>query len=111
VGVAGRRDSAHSVAVVETELTLENPVGLHARPAAVFVKLVASLSSRVTIANLDRDPEAPADGRSILAVLALGASRGSRIRVTAEGPNEIADLAAIRRLVESGLGESLAEHR
>jgi phosphotransferase system HPr (HPr) family protein len=95
--------------VVQAELTLENPVGLHARPAAVFVRLVASLQSRVTVANLDRDADAPADGRSILAVLGLGASRGSRIRITVEGATEVADLAAIRRLVESGLGESLAK--
>jgi phosphotransferase system HPr (HPr) family protein len=99
----------HLGAVVEAELTLENPVGLHARPAAVFVRLVASLPSRVTVANLDRDPDDVADGRSILAVLGLGASRGARIRITVDGPSEVADLAAIRRLVESGLGESLAE--
>lgn len=95
--------------MVQLELTLQNPVGLHARPAAVFVRLVSSLSSRVTVANLDRDPDAPADGRSILAVLGLGASRGNRIRVTVEGASEVEDLAAIRKLLESGLGEGVAQ--
>lgn len=97
--------------MVTIDLTLHNSVGLHARPAAVFVKFVAGLQSRVTVANLDRAPDAAVDARSILAVLALGASRGDSIRITAEGPTEAEDLAAIRHLVESGLGESVPEYR
>jgi multiphosphoryl transfer protein len=100
---------AHSAGVVQHDFTLRNAVGLHARPAATFVRLVAGLGSRVKVANLDRAPDAPVDGRSILAVLALGASRGSRIRVMVEGPTEAADLAAIERLIDSGLGEKLPD--
>lgn len=95
--------------MVEQEFRLANPAGLHARPAALFVKMVAGLRSEVRVANLDRDPATTADARSIIAVLSLGASRGSRIRVTVEGPSEAQDLAAIARLVASGLGETVPD--
>lgn len=88
--------------------TLHNRSGLHARPATAFVQLAAALTSAVTVENLDR-PGAVADGKSILEVLTLGASPGHRIRVTADGPDEGSDLAAIAAAIDSGLGEDAAK--
>lgn len=87
------------------ELEVRNPSGLHARPAALFVKTAASGRSKVRVANLGRDG-AEADARSILGVLALGVSSGTRIRVTVEGEDEAELVETLRRLVEGGLGES-----
>lgn len=87
------------------ELEVRNPSGLHARPAALFVRTASSGKSRVRVANLNRDG-AEADARSILGVLSLGVSRGTRIRVTVEGEDEAELAEALRRLVETGLGES-----
>jgi phosphocarrier protein FPr len=84
--------------------TLRNPSGLHARPAAAFVQLAATLSSAITVENLDR-PGTAANGKSILDVLTLGAGPGHRIKVEAEGSNEDVDLAAIAAAIASGLGE------
>jgi phosphocarrier protein FPr len=88
--------------------TLHNPSGLHARPAATLVQLASTLTSSVTLENLDR-PGASASGRSIIEVLTLGAGPGHRIRVVTEGPAEEADLATIASAIESGLGEGAAQ--
>ena len=65
----------------ETTVALPDGVALHARPAATFVKTALRFQSRVTVA-LD---ERVVDAKSILAVLALGATGGSVLRLTAEG--------------------------
>lgn len=91
------------------ELTLQNAAGLHARPAALFVQAASKLASDIEVENLDRPGQGAVNGKSILDVLTLGAGRGHRIRVTTRGATEAADLAVLRRLLESGLGESAAE--
>jgi phosphocarrier protein HPr len=69
--------------------------GLHARPAALFVKAAASQPVRVTIA---REGQAPVDARSLLSVLALGARQGDAVTLAADGDGaesavaELADL-------------------
>jgi phosphocarrier protein FPr len=85
--------------------TLRNPSGLHARLATTLVQLVSTLTSKVTLENIDR-LGAVANAGSIIEVLTLGAGPGHRIRVVTEGPAEEDDLATIARAIESGLGES-----
>lgn len=86
------------------ELDVRNPSGLHARPAAVFVKAAARFRSDVRVANLTTgSPEVSA--KSILAVLGLGVSSGHRIRVRADGEDGPEAIRSIGELVESGLGE------
>lgn len=86
------------------ELTVVNPSGLHARPASLFVEAAARFSSRITVENLDRGSR-PVDAKSILMLLTAGVQRGHRIRLSAAGPDEEEALAALRELVEGGLGE------
>ena len=90
------------------EFVLRNASGLHARPAAVLVKTAASLQSRVRVLNLDR-PGSEADGKSILGVLALGAGRGSRVRIDVEGSDEVPGLETLGAAIRSGLGEGMPE--
>ena len=92
--------------MLSQEFVLRNPSGLHARPATVLVRTAAGVGAAVHVADLDRG--ATADARSILEVLALGASAGDRIRVTVDGPDEAAALAALAAVIESGLGEGVA---
>jgi len=91
--------------VVQTQLVVRNPSGLHARPAALFVRTAAGFGARVTVRNLDRDSSA-ADAKSILGVLAQGVGSGQRIEVVADGPDEEAAMAALVELVEGGIGET-----
>lgn len=87
------------------EVEIVNPSGLHARPAAAFVKAAAATGARVRVTNLSNDAEA--DARSILAVLKLGVTQGTRIRLTADGDGEAEALETLRALIDAGLGESV----
>jgi phosphotransferase system HPr (HPr) family protein len=93
-----------------TEVTIEvrNPSGLHARPAALFVKTAGRLPVAVEVTNLSRDPSRSASARSLLAVLGLGVSSGHQIRLSAEGEGAEASIETLRQLVEGGLGETLS---
>ena len=85
-------------------LVVRNPSGLHARPAALFVRTAGQFGAKVMIANPVAG-KGPVDAKSILSVLTLGVSSGTEIEVSAEGDDAEAALAAIREAVESGLGE------
>lgn len=88
------------------EIEILNPSGLHARPAAVFVRAAAGFASAITVENVTTG--APAvDAKSILAVMGSGAARGHVVRLTAEGPDEDEALVSLRDLFASGLGEEL----
>jgi phosphocarrier protein HPr len=65
----------------ETFARLPDDVDLHARPAAQFVKTAMGFGCSITIAAGERE----ADAKSILAVLALGARRGTLLRLAADG--------------------------
>lgn len=71
-------------------------VGLHARPAALFVQAAARQPVRVTIAKVGGEP---ADARSILSVLALDARGGEEVVLAAEGPGAEAALDELAELV------------
>ncbi|MBO3682308.1 HPr family phosphocarrier protein [Streptomyces sp. NEAU-YJ-81] len=70
--------------------------GLHARPATVFVQTATSQPVKVTIARDGRDP---VDARSLLSVLALGASHGDSVVLTAEGDGAEAALDELAALL------------
>jgi phosphotransferase system HPr (HPr) family protein len=93
--------------MAEVTLQVRNQSGLHARPAALFVKTAGGFSSNVQVTNLTRDPEKSAAARSLLGVMGLGVSSGHEIRITADGPDADEAIATLRKLVESGLGEEL----
>lgn len=87
------------------EVDVHNASGLHARPAATFVKAAAAFRSQVRIENLTRGSGA-ANAKSLLAVLGSGVERGHRIRISVDGEDEEAAVEALRKLAESGFGET-----
>lgn len=89
------------------DVEVHNPSGLHARPAAVFVKAAAAIPGDVRVANLTTG-SAEVSAKSILAVLGLGVSSGHRIRLRVEGDGEAAALRSLADLVNGGLGEAVA---
>jgi phosphotransferase system HPr (HPr) family protein len=94
--------------MAEVVLEVRNPSGLHARPAALFVKTAGGFTANVQVTNLTRNPEKTAAARSLLGVLGLGISSGHQIRISADGDDADAAIATLRELVESGLGEELS---
>jgi phosphotransferase system HPr (HPr) family protein len=85
----------------EITLTIEHEVGLHARPASMFVQTAAKFSSDIEVTH----GETTANAKSILAVLTLGAHQGSEITIKAEGDDAEEALDALEALVEDNFGE------
>jgi phosphotransferase system HPr (HPr) family protein len=88
------------------ELTLRNPSGLHARPAALFVKTAAGFKSKITVENITRGT-APGDAKSFLKLIGHAVLKGHQIRVTIEGEDEEAAVKALTDAVNTGLGEAV----
>lgn len=83
-------------------MTIVNTLGLHARAAARFVHLAGSFTSQIRVSRGDKTM----DGKSILGLLLLSASRGTVIEITADGPDEEAAIQALTSLVARGFEES-----
>jgi phosphocarrier protein len=87
---------------VEEQVTIVNPQGMHARPAAEFVKIAARFTAEITVS---KDGHA-VNGKSILGVMTLAAECGSTIVIAADGPDADEAVAALVALVERGFGEA-----
>jgi phosphocarrier protein HPr len=87
--------------LIQREVRIVNRLGLHARAAARFVHTANRFRSRITVA---RDGRAM-DGKSILGILLLAASQGTRLLVSAEGEDEAPAVEALAALVDEGFGE------
>jgi phosphocarrier protein HPr len=83
------------------QLTINNAVGLHARPASLFVQEANKFASDITVFL----GEAQADAKSILDLLLLGANQGCTITVRAEGPDAEGALEALQSLHARNFGE------
>jgi phosphocarrier protein len=88
--------------VAAVRVRVASPVGLHARPAGVFVQAVVASGLPVVISKPDDAASAPADARSILAVLALDVACGDDVELTADGERADDVLAALAALLASG---------
>jgi phosphotransferase system HPr (HPr) family protein len=77
------------------QVKLPDDVDLHARPAANFVRTAMRFSANVSVAAGERD----VDAKSLLSVLALGARRGTIIRLRAEGEDAAAAVATLATTV------------
>ena len=86
------------------QLTVNHPVGLHARPAAQFVQTASNFEAEVTVANKTKSSD-PVNAKSILSVLTLGVHQGHEIEITADGIDEAEVLKAIEELVADNFGE------
>jgi phosphotransferase system HPr (HPr) family protein len=86
------------------ELQVHNPSGLHARPAATFVRAACAFRSDIRVANLTTG-SSPVTAKSIIGVLGLGVQRGHRIQLSCDGEDEGLAAETLRSLVESGLDE------
>jgi len=93
--------------VAEAEVDVRNPSGLHARPAATFVRSAAAFAADVQVTNLTRDAERSASAKSVLGVMGLAVARGHRIRIAAEGADADEAVARLTELVAGGLGEEI----
>ncbi len=89
------------------ETTVRNPAGIHARPAALFVRTAARYRSSIVLENLD-NPGSRGDAKSMLSVIGTKSKTGNRIRVTADGADEDAAIAGMIAFVDGGCGEAIS---
>ena len=87
---------------VVKKLEIKNKLGLHARAAALLVQTVNRFSAQVT---LTKDGQS-ADGRSIMGVLTLAATQGSKLHVEANGEEAERAVKAIEKLIDARFNES-----
>ncbi|NRB76685.1 MAG: HPr family phosphocarrier protein [Verrucomicrobiales bacterium] len=80
------------------ELTIPNEEGLHARPAAKFVKLASRFSCEIWVEKDDEE----INGKSIMGLMMLAAAQGAVIKVSAEGDDAEEAISKITELVNSG---------
>jgi phosphocarrier protein HPr len=85
----------------EIKIEITNEVGLHARPAALFVQTANKFKSIITVKNGD----VLANAKSILKVLTLGAGNGAVITIIAEGEDAEQALKALKDLLVINFGE------
>jgi phosphocarrier protein len=83
------------------DLMIVNKRGLHARASARFVQCAERFDAAITVSK----DNTTVGGTSIMGLMMLAAAPGSEIRVTAEGPDAVAALAALTELVASRFGE------
>ncbi len=82
--------------IFETEVEIKNEDGLHMRPAMQFVDLANQFDSNITVAGDDTS----VDGKSIMQMSMLAATRGTKLRIKAEGDDAQQAVNALRKLVE-----------
>jgi phosphocarrier protein HPr len=84
-----------------TQVTILNKYGLHARPAAEFVKLANRFASEIWVAK----DQVEVNGKSIMGVMMLAAERGSSVAIRATGDDAVEAVEALERLVAERFGE------
>lgn len=86
---------------MEKECVIKNKLGFHARAAVKFVQLASKFKSDVKVVKNDIE----VNGKSIMGVLMLAASKGTKIKIIANGEDEKEAIKSLVELIENGFGE------
>ncbi|MDQ3714092.1 MAG: HPr family phosphocarrier protein [Acidobacteriota bacterium] len=89
--------------MLESEIKVCNPLGLHARAAAQLVRLASGFKSKIKLRRTDN--HVVADAKSILSVLTLAASKGVMLKIEVEGKDESEAMQAIEEIFRKNFGE------
>jgi phosphocarrier protein HPr len=89
------------VSTAEATLEIRNRLGLHLRAASTLMQSLKPFTSTVTLSQGDKR----ANARSVTSLMMLGAGIGTRLKVTAEGPDAAAALEVVKTLFEQRFGE------
>jgi phosphocarrier protein HPr len=84
-------------ATAERRLVVIDPSGLHARPAARFVQAAKQFSSRITVSKDDRE----ANAKSTMKIMSLGAKKGEKVFIRAEGDDAEEAVEALATLISA----------
>src|SRR5436309_9866278 len=102
MGLLNRKTGADArTQKAEKEITVVNRLGLHARPAALFVKIASRFRADVWVKKENEE----VNGKSIMGLMMLAAGQGSKLRVRCEGPDAARALEEIEALVNAKFNE------
>ena len=102
MGLLNRRSSAgQSGQQLQKEMTVVNRLGLHARPAAMFVRVASRFRSEVWV---EKEGE-QVNGKSIMGLMMLAAGQGSKLQIRCEGADADRALQEIEELIKSRFNE------
>jgi phosphocarrier protein len=101
MGLLNRRSAAENTEKLEKEMTVINRLGLHARPAAMFVRVATRHRCEIWVAKEGEE----INGKSIMGLMMLAAGQGSKLRIRAEGPDAAQALHDIEELIQSRFNE------
>jgi phosphocarrier protein HPr len=101
MGLLNRRTPTDSIEKLEKEVTIINRLGLHARPAAMFVRVASKHRCDIWVAKEGEE----ISGKSIMGLMMLAAGQGSKLRIRAEGPDAAQALREIEELIQSRFNE------
>ncbi len=87
--------------MVSKKVIVNNPTGLHLRPAGIFCNVAVKFDCKITFEH----DTTIANAKSVLSVLGACIKRGDEIELICEGPDEKEALEAMVQAVEDGLGE------
>ena len=101
MGLLNRRSGSDASEKAEKEITIINRLGLHARPAAMFVRVASRHRCEIWVAKEGDE----INGKSIMGLMMLAAGQGSKLHVRAEGPDAAQALLEIEQLIQSRFNE------
>src|SRR2546421_9370042 len=86
---------------LEKEITIVNRLGLHARPAAMFVRIASRYRSEIWVGKETEE----VNGKSIMGLMMLAAGQGSKLRIRCEGPDAAKAMAELEELINARFNE------
>lgn len=87
--------------MVTKNVTVINKTGIHARPASLFIKTATKFQSNISIENGNKKCNA----KSLISLLSLAITYGTKVTITAEGPDEKQAVDTLAELIESKFDE------
>lgn len=89
--------------LIEKKIVIKNKLGLHARPAAMFVQIANKFDCDILVKRGNQK----VNGKSIMGILTLAANKGSKILLKAEGPDSQSAITELERLLSGELDDTL----
>src|SRR5881628_3603912 len=101
MGLLRRAKETSRVQKIEKEIPIVNRLGLHARPAAMFVRIASRYRSEIWVAKEGEE----VNGKSIMGLMMLAAGQGSKLRIRCEGPDAAKAMEELEALIKAGFNE------
>src|SRR4051812_30746049 len=101
MGLLSRKNAGEREHKIEKEISIVNRLGLHARPAAMFVRIASRYRAEIWVAKGTEE----VNGKSIMGLMMLAAGQGSKLKIRCEGPDADKAMEEIEELIKARFNE------